>query len=388
MQPVTPGFAAAVNLSHQIVTQADLWYAGVLVAANLPVTAGKITIDDDAIQRTRATFTVADPSGALVPAAASAAGLSVYGQQVQLRQGLAPRPAGALELVSLGWLRVQQVEISERFRRDHVSGQWVSGGATIDVDAVDRMAAIADARFLAPEQPAAGATCLSEIRRLVTGLLPLAQWPAGLPDPAVPADVTYTESRIDAVAALAAAAGVKVYIDRGGAFTVRALAVAGAPDVTWHGGPDGGLVGIRLTYSRDGVYNAVVASGAATTDQAPVAATAYDTNPNSPTRWDGPFGRVPAFFPSPVITTPAQATAAAQTRLATYLSGRDYTLTVTAVPNPAIEPGTTVARIITPRINVVGRVVRAELPLGPGTASYDVRIAPTAPTRAGDENAG
>lgn len=380
MQPVTPAFAAAVRSSHRVITRADLWYAGTLVAADLAVTAGTCTIDDDADIRTSARLTVADPFGRLLPVAADMARLSVYGHEVQLRQGLALTPHGRVELVSLGWLRVQNVKATERWRRR--DGVWVSGGAELEVEALDRWARLDDDRLLAPEQPAAGATCLAEIRRLVAGRIPLATWPA-VPDAAVPADLVYEESRTDAIRALASAANVKCYVDRNGNFTLRPREVAGGAHWVLTGDPDGALTGIESEWSRDGVYNAVVARGETEADSAPVQAYAYETDPGSPTRWDGPFGRVPTFYASPLLTSTAAAQAAATTRLQTVLAGRDRVVTLSAVPNPAAEPGTTVVAATTPRETVTGRLVSLELPLAPsgGSARVTIRVAPTTPTR-------
>jgi hypothetical protein len=130
------------------------------------------------------------------------------------------------------------------------------------------------------------------------------------------------------------------------------------------------------------MYNAVVARGEQDTDAAPVQGIAYDTDPASPTRWDGPFRRVPAFYASPMITTVAQAQAAATTRLATYLKSRQQDLTIEILPNPAMDPGLTTVTVVTPRRSVTGRLRRLTLPLGAdGAATATVQVAPSAPTR-------
>jgi hypothetical protein len=381
MQPTSPAFAAAVRSSHQVVTRADLYYDGRLIVDDLPVTAGTVTIDDDADIRTTATMTIADPYGRLTPVVDDMNRLSVYGHEIYLRQGLVITPHGRVELVALGWLRVQNVKVTERFRRNR-AGVWVSGGAVLEVEALDRMAGVDDYRFLTPEQPAAGATCLAEIRRLVDGRLRIGTWPA-VTDPAVPADLVYDDSRTTAIRALATAANVKAYVDRDGNLMIRPRALAVTGDLTLTGDPDGGLIAITAEWSRDGVANAVIARGEAT-DKAPVQAIAYEDDPSSPTRWDGPYGRVPAFYSSPVITTPAQAAAAATTRLNTYLAGRDRVVTMTAVPNPAADPGSTVITVQTPRETMTGRLLAMDLPLAPGAGagSLTIRIAPGQPTRA------
>jgi len=62
-----------------------------------------------------------------------------------------------------------------------------------------------------------------------------------------------------------------------------------------------------------------------------------DMNPNSPTRWGGPFGKVPRYYSSPFVSTVAQATTVATTILSTAL-GLNYVINLRSVPNPALEP--------------------------------------------------
>lgn len=380
MQPVSPTFAAAVRTSHRLVTRVDLWYNGHLVASDLPVTAGNVLIDDDADVRTTARLTVADPWGRLLPVAGDMTRISVYGHELQIRQGLQLSPHGRVELVSVGWLRVQNIKVTERWRQTRI-GTWVSAGAELEIEALDRMCRVDDYRFLSPDQPKAGATCLGEIKRITTGIVPRAAWPA-MTDPAVPSNVVYDESRLGALVALATAANAKAYIDRDGNLAIRKRDVAAAATWTLSGDPDGALTDVVGEWSRDGVYNAVVARGEQTTDAAPVQGIAYETAASSPTRWGGPFGWVPAFYASPVITTPAQATAAATNRLQTYLAGRDRVVSLECVPNPAADPGRTVVTVTTPRESFTGRLVTMDLPLAPsgGPAKITIRVAPTVPT--------
>lgn len=386
MQPVSAAFASTVRGSHEVVTIADLWYGGQLLVSNLHVTGGSVQIDDDADIRTTAKINVADPWGRLLPVADDMTRLSVYGHEIHLRQGVT-LAGGRVEYVNLGWLRVQNVQVTERFRT--TSGKWTSGGAELEVEALDRMARVDDYRLLSPDQPKAGATCLGEIKRLTAGIVPRAAWPA-ITDPAVPTSIVYDESRLDAIVALATAADVKIYIDRDGYLQIRQRAAAAAADWTLTGDPAGGLTGIVAEWSRDAVYNAVVARGEAATDAAPVQGIAYETTASSPTRWGGPFGWVPAFYSSPVITTQAQANAAAATRLQTYLTGRDRVVTVECVPNPAAEPGRTVVTVTTPRESFTGRLVTMDLPLtaNGGAAKITIRVAPQTPTRSGGPGAG
>jgi hypothetical protein len=90
----------------------------------------------------------------------------------------------------------------------------------------------------------------------------------------------------------------------------------------------------RLT--SKGVYNAVVASGEATDTNPPVSAVAIDNDPNSPTYFYGPFGKVPRFYSSPFITSTDQAFSAASTDLRRQF-GLPYTISLDAIPHPGLE---------------------------------------------------
>lgn len=374
MLPVSTLFAAAVTGSHTRVTRADLWYAGRLMVADLPVVSGELDLDNDAsVRATVSSLVIADPTGALVPAVpGDPDALDVYGSELHLRSGVR-YASGAEELVSLGWYRIIATTIDERYTRDQ-AGTWVSGGAVHTLTLADRMSTIDDARFLGPEQPIA-ATCLAEIRRLCSGLVPFAQWPA-VTDPAVPATVTYAESRLDAVVALGAAAGVRVFMDANGALAVKKITTPATDPVALIVSTDREITETGTAYTRDQSYNAVVARGEQGADTAPVQAIAYDTDPSSPTRWDGPFGRKPAFYSSPLLTTVAQCQAAATSLLQGIVRGRDRLVTFRAVPNPALEPGD-IVRADTPRARFTGVLTQLKLPLSAdgGAAEYTLRVA-------------
>lgn len=91
--------------------------------------------------------------------------------------------------------------------------------------------------------------------------------------------------------------------------------------------------------SRTAVFNAVVASGENTASgSAPVSAVAYDLDPGSPTRWGGPFGRVPKQISSALWVTVGACQAAAEYALFDA-TARNVTTSVSAIPNPALEVG-------------------------------------------------
>lgn len=64
----------------------------------------------------------------------------------------------------------------------------------------------------------------------------------------------------------------------------------------------------------------------------------WDTDPNSPTYYLGPYGKKPKLVSLPGLTVQADADAAAVTQLAT-LKGLTEIVTITAAPNPALDVG-------------------------------------------------
>jgi hypothetical protein len=120
------------------------------------------------------------------------------------------------------------------------------------------------------------------------------------------------------------------------------LVIKDPPDATspvWEAsaGRDGVLVTLQRSLGRDGVYNAVVATGEALDDTPPSYGVAYDLDPASPTYWNGPFGKVPRFYNSPLLTTDLQAATAAESLLA-QSTGLPYAVDFSQIPNPALEP--------------------------------------------------
>jgi hypothetical protein len=77
-------------------------------------------------------------------------------------------------------------------------------------------------------------------------------------------------------------------------------------------------------------------------DLPPIYGLATYDEPTSPIRWGGPFGRVVLIAESTTVTTQAQADAVARSLLNLRLA-LTRTLTIDAVPNPALEPEDVVA---------------------------------------------
>src|SRR5690554_1365324 len=250
--------------------------------------------------------------------------LAPYGAELFVRVGV---DLGDRTLWSpLGYFRIDDLDQS-----DAPDGQ-------IRISGSDRMAGIIDARLVEPMEFSRTATYAQVVTALVQDAHPLAvvAFDDDSGDRTIGRRLIVEEDRYEALRDLAESLGKLVWWDGEGI-----LRVADAPDATvpvWHvrAGRHGVLVSAQRRVTRQGIYNAVVAQGEATSGT-PARAVVIDDGPLSPTRWGGPFGKVPRFYSSPLLTTRGQARAAAASILRRSL-GMPYSVSLGAITNPALRP--------------------------------------------------
>lgn len=373
MKSVSPSFLAAVASSHNIALHVDAYYDGELIVADLPVTEGTVKLTRTDMVRAVLDCTIADPIGDLVPRRKADA-LNVYGQELHVRAGV-EWPTRE-ETVSLGWFRIQSFKADERWTLAPNEVDWIRSGANIVVSGMDRMAKVVDDRFVTQLQPVPGNSCLDEIIRLVSGIVPVGAIDADVyaADRTAPIGLVYEEDRAEAIAKLAASINAYCYIDGDGSLRVRSTTPIDSGLVIG-AGTSGVAISIDTTNSRDGIYNAVVAKGEDGASVAPYQSVAYDRDPSSPTHWDGPFGHVPGFFSSPFITTQNAADTSARTRLINLKKEQEQQFSVSIVPNQAIEPDDIFTLVLPSQVGVKVKVVEATIPLGPQAAMDLVVVA-------------
>lgn len=120
--------------------------------------------------------------------------------------------------------------------------------------------------------------------------------------------------------------------------------------------------------SDEDTVNYVVVKGASTSSRNPVTAYAFDNNPSSSTYVDGPFGTVSAVVTMSQIISQADVQAAADAFLNNSLGAAEK-VTLTCVPNPALEPGDIVT-VNVPDVKASGTYLINEMttPLSPAEA--------------------
>jgi hypothetical protein len=286
--------------------------------------------------------------------------LSPHGNEIHLAYLIDLGGAPPLR-VSLGYYRIDVVEQDD------------APDGPIRVVGYDRMAGIRDARLLAPVEFAAARTVGSVVQELVGEIYPGAVVAFDEQSQQQPLGRLWVveEERLAGLLDLARARGKIFYVDRGGVFRFETAADGSAPVWEITAGAGGVLDGAGRRLSREGVFNAVVASGEGLDDQLPARALAFDANPLSPTRWGGPFGKVPRFFVSPLIGNDDQARAAALAMLRRSLGFPDV-VDVDTVPNPALDPFqvVTVDTGDSRSLRTVGAVT---IPLGLGRMAISMR---------------
>ncbi|MFD6771066.1 DUF5047 domain-containing protein [Micromonospora chalcea] len=212
-------------------------------------------------------------------------------------------------------------------------------GDAVTVEAVGLLWLVEEARFVSPFQPSG--TLVSTLRALIEPALTVVVDP-GLSDRSVPAGVNWDEDRLGALMELLDAWPADYRVTEDGYLYVFPPDQPATPVLALSDGYGGTVIEATGSSSRDEAFNVVVALGT-DTNGGQVLGTAYDWS--GANRYGGPFNPlpVPFKFASPLLTTVAQCTAAAQTRLATLKrqSGREFQ--VEMVPNPTLQVGDVVS---------------------------------------------
>ena len=326
MRPVSNRFLRTVRGSHRMRARARVittYQEGTSpTGTEVDVHGGQVRIDATADVRSTLDLATFDTWGELI---------TPYGNELFIERGI-DYGNGETEWVSLGYFRIDQIE-----------QEAVPSGA-LRVAASDRMAQVIDQRLPEPVQYPSSTT-LGEVFADMISTGPTAPFPGAtieFDDPAVEDDTLGApqlaeESRYEFLRDLATARGKVLFWDHRGVLVVRDRWAAEVPIVI-DAGRDGVLVALNRHLGREGYYNGVSASGESPAEGVPPPhALAINDDPADPLRWGGPFGKVPRFYVSSFITTDAHAENAALNILATY-QGLPYTVDVSAVPNPALEP--------------------------------------------------
>ncbi|MFC3504798.1 DUF5047 domain-containing protein [Micromonospora krabiensis] len=335
MRPVSDRFLDAVRGSHQAAFSARVVAPGQTgvnpTGTDILINGGDVRLDGDAADGVRSTLDLTTPGKGMWPGRATDL-LAPYGNEVFVRRGI-QYAIGQTEWVSLGYHRIDDID------------QPDAPDGPIQIAGRDRMAGIVDGRLDRVRSFPPLTTRGAMLATLVTEIYPWAtiEWDDPfVRDAAIGRQIiTENDDRYKVCDELVKSVGKIWWWDHRGVLVVRTPPAATAPSWEVNHGQGGVLVSMARRLTREGAYNAVVATGEGADTATPVRAMAVDASPQSPTFWNGPFGKVPRFYSSPFITTYNQAWDAASNMLAKSL-GLPYSVDFTAVPNAALEPYDTV----------------------------------------------
>ncbi|GAA1549984.1 hypothetical protein GCM10009804_03210 [Kribbella hippodromi] len=327
MRPVSAKFLTTLQGSHLAVFRARVcttFQTGTNpTGTEIPIEDGDVTASSTSTIRSTLSLTTSQawPQS-------STDLLAPYGNEIFVERGIA-YGNGQKEWVGLGYFRINTPE------QDQVPS------AEVTIAATDRMAGIVDARFLSPRQFASTLTNGQLAQMLITEVYPSAtiSWDDTLVrDDTLDRTIITEDDRAGTLNDLITSLGKVGWWRYDGVFRIATPpSVTGAPNWMIAAGTQGVLVQMSRSLTREGVYNAVVATGEAGDTTAPATATAYNLDADSPTYYNGPFGPVPRFYSSPFITTKPQALSAATAILRRSL-GLPYQVDLTSIANPALEP--------------------------------------------------
>jgi hypothetical protein len=222
------------------------------------------------------------------------------------------------------------------------------GSGGLSLTAPDKWAKIQRARFIIPQASTPGLSVVGQIAALIRGAL-------GPDEPvAVTATSTATVGRLlwekdrdQAIIDLAQSIGAWVFFDRFGVATVADVPQIGSSaDWLVDASPSGVLVELDRERSRTSTRNVVVIESSAADGAKVPTQWVWDSDPLSPTyagtsprlrpQEAGPFGIVPYFYDTPVLTSAAAALKAGRTILA-RTTGLASQVSLGQVPNPAVD---------------------------------------------------
>jgi Domain of unknown function (DUF5047) len=322
--PLSTRARQALVQSHGMAVRATAY--GPYGTREIPVGGGSVTSDAGNQVRRTATLETdlslwpVDPRSILAP----------LGTEIQLDYGIV-LPGGATEWVPLIRGLVDKVNRERPYPRSGVMPLQLS----------DRALRVAEDRLTSPAQTVAGALVTVEIRRLIQETLGTSVAVTDLTGSTQVAPLLEIERErwADGVEKLADSIGAECFFDPQGSGVIRPQPTLSDPAVwTVDSGPQGLLVARGDELAREPTYSGVVARGERTDGTAPVQAIVWDTDPNSPTYYLGPFGRKPLFYSSPLLTTVAQCQTAGAALLA-RAKGKQAAPAISTIVNPALEAG-------------------------------------------------
>lgn len=358
MIPSSLLFRDALSYSRTVSARVDIVRNGVVVGPNVPCVGGTVTCDTTRVVRWECSLGMA-----LTPWQ----DIDVNTADTRVRVYVGLQSLGIAESLQVGEYRVNDVSRTE------------VGQVTVTGEGLESY--VRDDRFEQPRTPPYGTSTVIAIGDLVQQAVPggATMVLRNSRNRGVLATAPWEKERLDAVDALSESLQAVTYADHAGRFVIEDLPdLGGVPVAILDEGAGGLLIARSEKISRTGVFNAAVVSGSSTDSTVPpVSAVARNTNPASPTRWGGPFGKVPTFMTSQFLTTVEQCQAAADRKIAEG-EAADEQFSIDGVPLVYLTGGDLVWVRRSTREMAVALLTKTTLDIGvAGRWSAEVVTAPT-----------
>ena len=234
------------------------------------------------------------------------------------------------------WVKVATLQVTDVTEK--------SGSAAVQVNAMDSALWVRDYNLILPWSPldenGAKMTTVDAIKHLVNeAVWDTPSWTVdeGVDLAALPPDGTvFRGSRMNAVKELAKGLGAIVHVDVNGSWVIAKQSSQNDPVASFLTGPNGVVMTTSAIRTRQEQFNAVPLRWDSPEGGGLVFL--VDDDPQSPTYWQGPFGKKPAAEQNvDTITTKDEAIEAARAMLNDY-RGYSGMLNFQSVHNPLIEP--------------------------------------------------
>lgn len=330
MYPVSDRFLQRTRTSGKVKTVVDLLFDGEVVATDIPISEGSIRVSRDSESRRSGSLVIPDPS--LVPSIKSKT-LLPYGTEIRIRSGFV-YPDGE-ELVPLGIFLLEDTD-------------WEENQNSIpSIEFYDRAKAMS--RYSLPTtMDVSGHQARTDIANLPGQVFPLGNVTVTIAEELgnarFPGGTTFDTNYWDILSSMVETINGEVYFDVEGNVQVVEPpfvdSTTSNADAVWivDVGPDGVLISANRGITRSDTFNSVIVKGGRKSDGTQAYSTVANYDSNSPTFYNGPFGRTRKVIDNSALVTDQQCYALARSELRRS-SGLSQTVSFTSLRNPALEAG-------------------------------------------------
>lgn len=314
MIPASQKLQRALTSDHKVVVKAEVWTGSQVQPVwqkTLAITTGYITISSTNAIRRSCRVTLTDPTGVLSIHTAADLLSPATGNELWLYRGVDFQDGTSPEYVPLGVFRISGTQVED-------SGQ----GLTITIEGYDRAKKVQRSGFTDVYSLAAGLDVYTAVQQLINSGTPGYTFRMSTTPGYALAGATYqtNDNPWDTSFKLVVDSGKQLYFDWQGQIVIDDIPNVdyAQPCWTFIEGPNNVILDVEALWNENQVYNYQLVTGESTGNTAPVRAVAQDVDPNSLTGYNSPgFGiSVAPAYKSPMITSVAQAQAAANALLA------------------------------------------------------------------------